>query len=87
MDRFQDCCKAKATNALLQSQMFRYNYNLQQLEKILQLRYKNVYCNVSNKLAKNGPIFKIQVSKYKKISFNGVQFYKEILNFDYFKRL
>ena len=32
MDRFQDCCKAKATNALLQSQMFRYNYNLQQLE-------------------------------------------------------
>ena len=33
MDRFQDCCKAKATNALLKSQMFRYNYNLQQLEK------------------------------------------------------
>ena len=49
MDRFQDCCKAKATNALLQSQMFRYNYNLQQLELKLQLRYKNVYYNVSNK--------------------------------------
>ena len=35
MDRFQDCCKAKATNALLQSQLYKPDNRDGSVQRIL----------------------------------------------------
>ena len=71
MDRFQDCCKAKATNALLQSYKVSLDaiiiYN--KLNKNNNWDIKNVYYNILNKYDIKCPIFKIQVSNCNKIKF------------------
>ena len=61
MDRFQDCCKAKATNALIQSYLYRYNYKLNLLKYKKYYERFNKFIIQINK-PKNGLILKIQVS-------------------------